>query len=557
MSERLPEADDATSASATVRRAGCSPTSCSTSTARTRVRAERAAARRARASGACTTCAPTGCSSLSEDLPVVSIAVDTRERIEGLLQRGPGDQAPRADHARACAPARRRPSGRARAGGARRGRGEADRLRRPPRADRRASRAFAAICALLHRARHGRRDRPARRRRHARRRGASGRASSARNADVPLMIDRRRLGRARSRRCCPSSPALLEDPLMTLERVRVCKRDGELLRAPHELAQRDAPGQAPWQKLTVYSSQRRDARRSSAAPGDRPPPARLGRRRRDRACAGVWGFHGEHAPHGDRLLQLRRHVPVVTVAIDTPAAHRALVCDRRRADRRARARDQRAGPGDARAERGRARRLAAPARGLRVTRGDSRTENACAACGADPAGAGLDSLAGSGTEGTAQRRLQARPPNQLSFSTTGDRRMTLQRLSTWLTLSLAATALIAGCGSSSSGSSSTSGRSTATTASTSAATNSTASTPTTSTGTQTADQAYPDQKRDPQTRRTLVQEPDPGRPRADEQREGEDRNVVQQGRRPPGRRQRRRSEDLHGTHQALGSAGQS
>jgi PII-like signaling protein len=33
---------------------------------------------------------------------------------------------------------------------------------------------------------------------------------------------------------------------------------------------------------------------------------------------GIWGFHGDHAPHGDRLLQLRRHVPVVTIVIDTP-----------------------------------------------------------------------------------------------------------------------------------------------------------------------------------------------------------------------------------------------
>jgi PII-like signaling protein len=34
---------------------------------------------------------------------------------------------------------------------------------------------------------------------------------------------------------------------------------------------------------------------------------------------GVWGFHGAHAPHGDRLLQLRRHVPVLTIAIDSSA----------------------------------------------------------------------------------------------------------------------------------------------------------------------------------------------------------------------------------------------
>ena len=33
---------------------------------------------------------------------------------------------------------------------------------------------------------------------------------------------------------------------------------------------------------------------------------------------GIWGFHGDHPPHGDRLLQLRRHVPVVTIIVDTP-----------------------------------------------------------------------------------------------------------------------------------------------------------------------------------------------------------------------------------------------
>jgi PII-like signaling protein len=32
---------------------------------------------------------------------------------------------------------------------------------------------------------------------------------------------------------------------------------------------------------------------------------------------GIWGFHGDHAPHGDRLLQLGRHVPAVTIVIDT------------------------------------------------------------------------------------------------------------------------------------------------------------------------------------------------------------------------------------------------
>jgi len=36
------------------------------------------------------------------------------------------------------------------------------------------------------------------------------------------------------------------------------------------------------------------------------------------ALRGFWGYHGDHAPHGDRFWSLRRHVPVVTVIVDTP-----------------------------------------------------------------------------------------------------------------------------------------------------------------------------------------------------------------------------------------------
>jgi len=33
---------------------------------------------------------------------------------------------------------------------------------------------------------------------------------------------------------------------------------------------------------------------------------------------GIWGFHGDHRPHGDRPFQIGRRVPTVTVVIDTP-----------------------------------------------------------------------------------------------------------------------------------------------------------------------------------------------------------------------------------------------
>jgi PII-like signaling protein len=34
---------------------------------------------------------------------------------------------------------------------------------------------------------------------------------------------------------------------------------------------------------------------------------------------GLWGYHGEHPPHGERFWSVRRHVPAVTVLLDTPA----------------------------------------------------------------------------------------------------------------------------------------------------------------------------------------------------------------------------------------------
>ena len=40
------------------------------------------------------------------------------------------------------------------------------------------------------------------------------------------------------------------------------------------------------------------------------------------ALRGVWGYHGDHAPHGDRLLSLRRHVPIVVTVVDGARASR-------------------------------------------------------------------------------------------------------------------------------------------------------------------------------------------------------------------------------------------
>jgi PII-like signaling protein len=136
------------------------------------------------------------------------------------------------------------------------------------------------------------------------------------NAGVPVMLiavgDRGEVERALAR-----LGELPSEPLATVERVQVCKRDGRLLAQPHALPATDSHGLALWQKLMIYTSQ-------AATHEGAPVSTQLVRRLHEAGAAGatnlrgVWGYHGEHPPHGDRLLQVRRHVPVVTIVIDAP-----------------------------------------------------------------------------------------------------------------------------------------------------------------------------------------------------------------------------------------------
>jgi PII-like signaling protein len=137
-----------------------------------------------------------------------------------------------------------------------------------------------------------------------------------RNANVPMMI----IAVGPTAAVANVAPRLREAApaaSMTIERVRICKRDGELIAAPHELPGTDEHGLSLWQKLTVHSSER-------ALHHGRPLHRALieALRKADIAGAtcirGIWGFHGDHRPHGDRLLQVSRHTPVVTIIVDTP-----------------------------------------------------------------------------------------------------------------------------------------------------------------------------------------------------------------------------------------------
>ena len=115
----------------------------------------------------------------------------------------------------------------------------------------------------------------------------------------------------------PDVSGLLRHPLLTLERVRVCKRDGRFLGVPDRSPGTGEHGTARWQKLSVYTSE--------AALHEGQPVHRILARRLLSAgisgvttLRGVWGFHGERAPHGDSALRLAHHVPAITIVIGAP-----------------------------------------------------------------------------------------------------------------------------------------------------------------------------------------------------------------------------------------------
>jgi PII-like signaling protein len=246
---------------------------------------------------------------LSEDLPLVSLAVDSRPRIEAALvelERLRFDGLVTLERARMLT-----------------GRIDPVELHDPTkltvyvgRQERVAGRpAFEAVVELLH-ARgvagatvllgvdgtaHGVRQRA---------RFFSG------NAQVPLMVIA--VGDGESIATAVSElGAMLARPLITLERVRVCKRDGRRLSAPTHVPDADSSGLGIWQKLMVHAGEH-------ARHQGHPLHHQLVRALRGAGAAGatslrgIWGYHGDHQPHGDSFWQLQRHVPIVTVIVDTP-----------------------------------------------------------------------------------------------------------------------------------------------------------------------------------------------------------------------------------------------
>ncbi|QUR66784.1 DUF190 domain-containing protein [Mycobacterium spongiae] len=139
----------------------------------------------------------------------------------------------------------------------------------------------------------------------------------SRNVNVPLMIIA--IGTpARVSAAVAELTEVLPNRVLTIERVRICKRDGELFARPPELPTTDDHGRNLWQKLMVHTA---EATLHDGLPIHRAVVHRLLQSETARgatALRGIWGFHGNHKPHGDKLFALTRRVPVTTIVVDTP-----------------------------------------------------------------------------------------------------------------------------------------------------------------------------------------------------------------------------------------------
>ncbi len=162
-----------------------------------------------------------------------------------------------------------------------------------------------------------------------------------RNTDVPVMIIAVGDG-ARAAAVLPELERLLPAPLVTIERAELCKQAGTLLARPGALPARDAHGTPLWQKLMIHTA---EDTLHDGEPVHREIVRRLRANESSRGVTvlrGIWGFHDGRTPHGDKLFQLGRQVPVTTIVVDTPAniaaafdlidsvttAHGVVTCER-------------------------------------------------------------------------------------------------------------------------------------------------------------------------------------------------------------------------------------
>ena len=243
---------------------------------RKEVEVERDAARRRGVRRSSTICAPTGCSRCRRTCPLVSVAVDTRARIEAMLDEVIAIKR----HGLVTLERARMLTGEVGAVALPEELHEATKLTvyvgRQERVS--GSPAFVAVCDLLHRRGHRRRDRAARRGRHGPRRApASALLRAQRGGADDDHRGRRR--RADRRACCPSSAGCCGARCSRSSACACASATVELLAPPTSLPATDEQGLAVWQKLMVYASEQ-------ARHGRSPLHVALVRRLRESGASG-------------------------------------------------------------------------------------------------------------------------------------------------------------------------------------------------------------------------------------------------------------------------------
>lgn len=138
----------------------------------------------------------------------------------------------------------------------------------------------------------------------------------ARNEQVPAMVIS--IGASKDlARAAKRLGDLPGEPLMTIERADVLKRDGGRLLVPDE-ADDPVPG---WRRLTLFSSEQ------AHFSGRSVHVEAVRRLRREGAAGatalrGIWGYDGRHEPHGEDFWSVRRRVPTLTAVLDDAASSR-------------------------------------------------------------------------------------------------------------------------------------------------------------------------------------------------------------------------------------------
>lgn len=116
----------------------------------------------------------------------------------------------------------------------------------------------------------------------------------------------------------PDLAEALDWPLVTLEGIAQLKHDGERLEELPSAPDLDPRGLSVWQTIRVYT-------RQSALVNGRALYTELTRRLREAGAAGVttirghWGFSSDEHPHGDKFARFTSHAPTYTTYIDRPS----------------------------------------------------------------------------------------------------------------------------------------------------------------------------------------------------------------------------------------------